>query len=145
MPTLIHQRVRACQAGVNPAVVCKMKSGWVVIGDNQIVSGYSLLLPDPVVKDLNSLAEPARIQYLSDMVRIGDALLQLTDALRINYEILGNSEPALHAHVIPRYISEPELLRLGPIWAYDWASAPPTDIAKCKDFMNQLAEILTGD
>jgi len=43
---------------------------------------------------------------------------------RINYEILGNSEPELHAHVFPRYATEsPELRRL-PAWFYDWAAAP---------------------
>ena len=28
--------------------------------------------------------------------------------MRINYAIFGNVEPALHAHVIPRYRNEPE-------------------------------------
>ena len=37
---------------------------------------------------------------------------------RINYEILGNADQYLHAHVFPRYDWEPEELLLGPVWRY---------------------------
>ena len=40
------------------------------------------------------------------MAGLGDAVLLVTGAERINYEILGNVEPALHAHVIPRHTNE---------------------------------------
>jgi diadenosine tetraphosphate (Ap4A) HIT family hydrolase len=52
------------------------------------------------------------------MTRIGDALLEVTDAHRINYEILGNTAPALHAHVFARYRSEPDAHRSRPVWSY---------------------------
>jgi len=78
------------------------------MGDVQFLPGYCLLLADPVVPSLNDLSPQARGQYLQDMVRIGDAILKVTDSFRINYEILGNSEPELHAHIFPRYMSEPE-------------------------------------
>ena len=119
MKTLIHQRVEAARAGTNPTVICRVPSGWVVLGDKQPVRGYSLLLHNPVVPDLNSLAEKERQRFLLDMAIIGDALLEVTDAYRINYEILGNTDPALHAHVFPRYMSEPEKLRKIPVWSYE--------------------------
>jgi hypothetical protein len=53
--TLIHDRVQDCRDGVNPKVICRVKSGWVVLGDVQFLPGYTLLLPDPVVYDLNAL------------------------------------------------------------------------------------------
>ena len=34
--------------------------------------------------------------------------MRTTSPVRINYAIFGNVEPALHAHVIPRYRTEPE-------------------------------------
>ena len=52
------------------------------------------------------------------MTAIGDALLAATDAYRINYEILGNSEPALHVHVFPRRMTEPDQYRGGPVFNY---------------------------
>ncbi len=64
------------------------------------------------------------MQYSLDVLRIGDALLAVTGAHRINYETLGNSEPALHTHIIPRYANEPEAKRRDLAFrAYDWPSA----------------------
>ena len=127
MTTIIHRRVEDCRAGRDPQAVCRVTSGWVVLGDAQFVRGYCLLLPDPVVADLNELRDDRRVAFLREMSVVGDALLALTDAVRINYEILGNVDPALHAHVIPRYAYEPEALRTRPVWFYDWAAAPRFD------------------
>jgi diadenosine tetraphosphate (Ap4A) HIT family hydrolase len=125
MSTQIHQQVHAAAAGALPRVVARLASGWAVLGDPQILPGYALLLPDPVVPDLNALAGRARRQFLDDMARLGDAVLAVTRAERINYEILGNVEPALHAHVIPRYAWEPPARRRTAVWLHDWTAAPP--------------------
>ena len=139
MPTLIHDRVRSARAGTNPTVVCRVASGWVVLGDVQFLRGYCVLLPDPVVAGLNDLTADARAGFLLDMARVGDALLAVTDAVRVNYEILGNAEPALHAHVFPRYDDEPAELRRRPAWFYDWKAAPPFDPARNRPLMDRLA------
>ena len=55
MSTLIHQRVEAVRSGTNPTVICRMPFGGAVLCDGQFLRGYSLLLPDPVVPDLNAL------------------------------------------------------------------------------------------
>ena len=121
MTTLIHERVALAQRGQNPTVIGRMASGWAVLGDSQFPPGYSLLLPDPVVGSINALKQFERTQFLTDMVAIGDALLALTDAYRINYEIQGNTDQALHAHIFARYRTEdPERVR-GPVWMYDAA------------------------
>lgn len=127
--TRIHQHVDAARRGELARVIKKMKSGWAVLGDPQITRGYCLLLPDPVVPHLNSLTGEAREQFLRDMTRLGDVVLSVTGAERINYEILGNVEPALHAHVIPRHASEDADLRKKPVWLHDWSAAPPIDEA----------------
>jgi diadenosine tetraphosphate (Ap4A) HIT family hydrolase len=127
---LIAERVEQARAGTNPTVICRLGSGWVVIGDVQFLRGYCLLLPDPVVPSLNDLSARARGEFLLDMTRIGDALLRVTGAYRINYEILGNTEPELHAHIFPRFRTEPDELRRGPAWFYDWANAPKYSTAE---------------
>ena len=142
MSTLIHRRVEAARKGENPTVLCQMESGWAVIGDMQILNGYCLLLPDPVVPTLNDLEEAERVKFMRDMALIGDAILEVTGATRINYEILGNSEPALHVHIIPRYDAEPEELRRGPAWFYDWSKAPKFDPVIHKPLMDKLRAAL---
>jgi diadenosine tetraphosphate (Ap4A) HIT family hydrolase len=83
--------------------------------------GCCILLPDPVVPSLNALTREKRAEYLCDMAAIGDALLEGTDAFRINYAIMGNSDPAWHAHIVPRYRSEPEQIRKHLPWPYPQA------------------------
>jgi diadenosine tetraphosphate (Ap4A) HIT family hydrolase len=118
MTTLIHERVAAARRGENATVIGRMASGWAVLGDVQLPLGYALLLPDPVVGSINDLAGGVRERFLADMVALGDALLAVTPAYRINYEILGNGDQALHAHVFARYSDEDPVRIKGPVWTY---------------------------
>ncbi len=127
--TAIHRLVEACRCGAHPAVIARMRSGWAMMGEHQVLAGYCLLLADPPVAHLNVLAEPARAQFLTDMGRLGEAVQRATGALRINYAIFGNLEPALHAHVHPRYADEPASLRTSNPWSYDWSEAASFDSA----------------
>lgn len=138
MPTYIHRQVERARRGELPTLVGRLPSGWLVVGDKQVVNGYCLLLPDPVVAHLNDFAGEARERFLCDMAAAGDALLTVTGAVRINYEMLGNLEPALHAHLFPRYRDEPETNRTKPIWFYDWESARLFDAKFDRAFMDRL-------
>src|SRR5579862_2233589 len=141
--TAIHAQVIAAREGREPRVIARLFSGWAVFGERQFVRGYALLLPDPVVANLNALDAHDRGAFLTDMARLGDALLKVTAALRINYAIFGNEEPALHAHVIPRYPDEPEALRGAQPWAYDWSAAPPFTRLSCQKLADELLRELT--
>jgi diadenosine tetraphosphate (Ap4A) HIT family hydrolase len=116
-----------------------MRSGWVVAGERQVVHGYCLLLPDPVVPHLNALRWEERAQFLSDMAILGDVLLEVSGAERINYEMLGNLEPALHALLFPRYDSVPDDLKERPVWFYDWPRAPEFDRDVHASFVDGVA------
>jgi diadenosine tetraphosphate (Ap4A) HIT family hydrolase len=122
--TAIHRIVERCRAGDYAGMIHRLGSGWAVMGERQVFPGYCLLLPDPVVGHLNELPPPACAQFLSDMVLLGDALLACTGAIRINYAMLGNLEPALHAHLFPRHAGEPAATRSAHPWAVNWDLAP---------------------
>lgn len=138
MITSIHRRVDALRAGNDPTFVARLASGWAVLGERQVLPGYCLLLPDPVVPALNALAGAARSEFLGDMAALGDAVLAVTHAVRINYAIFGNLDPALHAHVIPRYHDEPAELRTAQPWAYDWDAAPAFDPDQHHDLRDRI-------
>jgi len=141
--TPIHKLVAAAREGREPRVFARLFSGWAVFGERQFLRGYSLLLPDPVVPTLNALGQHERAAYLQDVARLGDAVLKVTGASRINYAILGNQDPALHTHVIPRYADEPEKLRTAHPWAYDWNAAPLFERAAYTDLAESLYRELT--
>ena len=127
MSTAIHRRVEACRAGTDSTCIARLDSGWAVMGDPQVLPGYCLLLPDPVVPHLNAMQPAAQAAFLADMARLGDAVLARTGAVRINYALFGNVEPALHAHVFPRLANEPPGHREAHPWSYDWSRARPFD------------------
>ena len=143
-PTAIHAMVDRCRAANYAAAVARLRSGWVVLGERQVLAGYCLLLPDPVVPHLNSLPLDLRSQFLSDMAMVGDALMAITGAVRVNYAIFGNVEPALHAHIFPRQASEPAALRTVHPWALDWNAAPVYTDAADGDFKRRLAAQLAA-
>ncbi|HEX3396120.1 MAG TPA: hypothetical protein VHS76_05415 [Steroidobacteraceae bacterium] len=134
----IQTLVDRCRATQLPAAIAKLPSGWVVMGERQVLPGYCLLLPDPVVPHLNALDSDARAQFLFDMALVGDVLLAITAAARINYAIYGNVDPALHAHIFPRDSAEPESTRTAQPWALDWNAAPFYSDALHGDFKRRV-------
>jgi diadenosine tetraphosphate (Ap4A) HIT family hydrolase len=106
--------------------------------------GYCLLLSDPVIESLNHLDDSGRNAYSRDVARVGDALLMATDAFRINYETWGNSEPALHTHIMPRYMYEPEDKRRKPAcMGYDWSTARKFDPTIDAEFIHKMRSLLS--
>ena len=92
--------------------------------DVQWLPGYCVLLADnPSAQRLSDLPRPARLAFMASLERLGEAVEQacrLHDHLfrRVNLEILGNTDPFLHAHVWPRYDWEPPELVGRPVWLY---------------------------
>ncbi len=110
-------RIGSALRGENPTVIARMKSGFAVFGDTQFLPGYCVLLAYPKIFSLNDLSQAERIDFLTDMSLIGDAIMEVCKPIRINYEILGNTDNYLHAHIFPRYDHEGEYKYL-PVWNY---------------------------
>jgi diadenosine tetraphosphate (Ap4A) HIT family hydrolase len=78
------------------------------------------------------------------MARVGDVLQQLLGAVRINYAVFGNMEPALHAHLFPRYADEPAANRTVQPFALDWNGAPNFDSAADGTMQRDIAQALAA-
>ncbi|MER6696182.1 diadenosine tetraphosphate hydrolase [Streptomyces fimicarius] len=117
-------RIGAALKGENPTVLRRLAAGFAVIGDVQFLPGYSVLLvDDPDVQRLSDLPRPKRLSFLSDMDHLGEAVERVcrrTDPAfrRVNLEILGNTDPFLHAHIWPRFEWEPSNVVSRPVWLY---------------------------
>jgi len=112
------ERLAALERGENPLLIARLPSGFAVMSESQFLPGYCLLLADPMVGKLNDLEGDARVQFLSDMARLGDAVIEATGAVRANYSIYGNLDPFLHAHVFPRFDNEDPRYRTVPPFLY---------------------------
>ena len=98
-----EDRIQSCKDGTNPTFITRLKSGYVVIGDTQFLPGYCVLLYKEKVSSINELSIEERKQFLLDMVLVGDAINEIYKPYRVNYEILGNLDEYVHAHIFPRY------------------------------------------
>ncbi len=138
----IPERIAMAHAGTNPTVICRIPSGWAAMCDMQFLRGYIIHLADPAVASLNDLNQDQRTIYLGDMAMIGDALLEVTGAYRINYAIAGNRDPYLHAHIVPRYLSEPDQFRKGLPWSYsrEVMDSVPFNYQRDRELIEQLAK-----
>jgi diadenosine tetraphosphate (Ap4A) HIT family hydrolase len=145
MGNTVDRAVVLARQGQHPGLICRVKSGWVVLADMQYLRGYCILLADPVVTSLNDLSREDRADFLQDMAAVGDALMKVTGAYRINYAVMGNSDPYLHAHVVPRYKDEPEIYLHDQPWAYpaEMINALKLDVNRDRDLIDQIQKALT--
>ncbi len=142
----VENGVALARKGEHPGLICRMPSGWAVLAGMQYLRGYCILLADPVVLSLNDLNREQRADFLLDMVTIGDALMQVTGAYRINYAVMGNSDPYLHAHVAPRFGDEPEVYLHDHPWSYprEVQMGRMFDKKRDQELIRQLRNAITG-
>lgn len=117
-------RIGSALRGDNPTVLARLGAGFAVIGDYQFLPGYCVLLTDdPSISSLTDLPRRRRLAFLADMDLLGEAVATVCRRLdsafrRVNYAILGNLDPYLHAHVRARYAWEPPEMVKRPVSSY---------------------------
>lgn len=141
-------RIESARRGTNPTVIARMKSGFAVLSDMQFLPGWCILLPEHQTNSLNDLSVNERSDFLLDMSILGDAILSVCQPDRINYDILGNTDNYLHAHVYPRYTWEPPERKPLPVWLYEdhYWSDPETafSLEHHGDMMNKLRSYISA-
>lgn len=84
-------------------VVAKLEVCWVTMQEAAPVPGYACLVSQIHAVELHDLPEAAAAGFMRDARRVSKALAAATGAVKMNYEIHGNSLPHLHMHFFPRY------------------------------------------
>ena len=72
------------------------------------------------VADPTELSDEEAAAYWLELLRVGRALERHLEPVKLNYDLLGNSLPHLHTHVIPRYADDPK-----PGWPFPFPEAEP--------------------
>jgi diadenosine tetraphosphate (Ap4A) HIT family hydrolase len=67
------------------------------------IQGYVCLVSQSHAVELHDLADPTATAFMRDARKVSKALATATGAVKLNYEIHGNSLPHLHMHFFPRY------------------------------------------
>lgn len=113
----ICKRIKLIQKNKNPYLVKELTTGYVVIGDHQFYRGYTLLLCKRHTTELHKLPVKFKKQFLLEMSLVAEAVFKAFSPEKLNYELLGNSDPHLHWHIFPRYKNDPAPERT--IWTID--------------------------
>ena len=75
------------------------------------------------------VAEPTELEpaeaaaYWLEVVQVARALEEHLEPVKTNYNVLGNSLPHLHTHIIPRYADDPK-----PGWPFPFPDDDPPPI-----------------
>jgi diadenosine tetraphosphate (Ap4A) HIT family hydrolase len=59
------------------------------------------------VVEPTELSADEAARFFAELLQVGRAIERVFDPVKMNYDILGNSVPHLHVHVIPRYADDP--------------------------------------
>ena len=111
---LICDRIQLIKKNTNPYFVKELETGYVVLGDHQLFHGYSLFLCKQHVSELHFLEPIFKMKFLEEMSIVANAVYNWVNPVKLNYEMLGNSESHLHWHFFPRHKDDPN--PTGPSW-----------------------------
>jgi diadenosine tetraphosphate (Ap4A) HIT family hydrolase len=59
------------------------------------------------VVEPTELSDAEAAAYGREVLAVGRALLEAFGPIKLNYDLLGNSVPHLHTHIVPRYADDP--------------------------------------
>jgi len=104
------------KAGRFPDFVAELKGSYVILGDQQFYRGYCVLFAKLHAIELYLMPADTAHLLFEEMRLTAEAIAAVVKPWKMNYECLGNSEPHVHWHLLPRQENETDELRRGPIW-----------------------------
>lgn len=94
--------------------IAEFAHGVVMLGENQGCPGWCVLVLKDHVEHMDALGEGVQQEVFAEVAKVARAIRRVFAAqgkdggpVRINYECLGNVEPHIHWHVIPRHANDP--------------------------------------
>jgi diadenosine tetraphosphate (Ap4A) HIT family hydrolase len=96
-----------CRRGQPRGIVAELDATYLTCGENAVLRGYCVLVLKRHVVEPHELSAEEAFAFMRDLQRVGRVVQELTGAVKMNYEIHGNTIPHLHLHIFPRYRGDP--------------------------------------
>jgi diadenosine tetraphosphate (Ap4A) HIT family hydrolase len=93
--------------GVNPYFVYEFETSILVLNEIQYYPGHSILLLKDHAREVYDLSLLAYQKLSQELYVAAKAVAGHSKPLKMNIQALGNQEPHVHWHIIPRYESDP--------------------------------------
>ena len=101
-------RIAAIQTRSDPGFLIELSESYAVLSDHQGYAGWCILLLKTHEEHLDRLPAERQMRLAGDLARLASAVRTVFDPKRLNYECLGNVQPHVHWHVIPRHEDDPQ-------------------------------------
>lgn len=79
----------------------------VYLHEDQFFPGWTVLVLTRHATELFDLTREERSGLIEEVTEVARTLTVVFDAVKINYELLGNQLPHIHWHIIPRLADDP--------------------------------------
>ena len=96
-----------CLRGRPDDAVAELEATYLHAGEDAPMRGYCFLMLKRHAVELYELESEEAAAFTRDVQRAARAVHRLTRAVKLNYEIHGNTVPHLHLHLFPRYVGDP--------------------------------------
>jgi diadenosine tetraphosphate (Ap4A) HIT family hydrolase len=87
--------------------IVELPHSWLSAEPVDCLKGACHLVAKRHVVELFELEADELFEFMTEVKRCAKALKKVTRAVKMNYEIHGNTVPHLHVHLYPRYIDDP--------------------------------------
>jgi diadenosine tetraphosphate (Ap4A) HIT family hydrolase len=88
-------------------VVAELGASYLTAEEGVPLRGTCCVVLKRHAVELHDLSEAEGAAYMSDLRRVSAAVQAVTGAVKLNYEIHGNTIPHLHTHIYPRHRGDP--------------------------------------
>jgi diadenosine tetraphosphate (Ap4A) HIT family hydrolase len=96
-----------CRDGGPLDVITELPTIWVTAPAQAPLPGYVCVVAKRHVVEPFELDEPELTAFWKESMAVTEALNDLTQPSKMNYEIHGNTIPHLHLHLFPRFDGDP--------------------------------------
>jgi diadenosine tetraphosphate (Ap4A) HIT family hydrolase len=96
-----------CVAGVPLDVIAELGSCWATAPREAPLAGYVCVVARRHVVEPFEMSAEDQSSFWRDAMQVAQALADLVQPMKMNYEIHGNTLPHLHLHLFPRHVDDP--------------------------------------
>lgn len=96
-----------CQRGKPFGIVAELETSYLTSGRDGVMCGHCTLVLRRHAVELCDLSREEACAFMKDLQRSAQAIQETTEAVKMNYEIHGNTLPHLHVYLFPRYRGDP--------------------------------------
>ena len=129
----------------SPLLIKELETGYAALSKYQYYEGYTIFISKEHANELHMLSShKTRDKFLHEMATVAEAVYKAVNPVKLNYELLGNTESHMHWHIFPRFVNDPN--PKVPVWLVDPSIRQSKDTypsnEKAEDLKNRILKYL---